>query len=681
MKPYLHLFIEVDYIIPVVDDYDGNLIKYNNNGESRLWLYFYDSPHKSGLDYGRTFKLLYESERPGYIGDFWSKVENGENFNNGIAQVSYCDLLEHSGILPELRKFYSENTGITSGQIPLVLTFSSSIKRNIRKIIIAYLENVGFEIITYSSTIESLSIMKIQSDHKSLKPEFGNKVLIFQSSGKNLLLSTMVYDGYSFLPTNQKSKIEYEGDRFILRKLVEYIVNKVDENNSFLSARNRTLEYNFQMQRAEEWYSRLLKESSFTIDDFYYSSDFDKTSPYNCRIDGKYLSSVLENAITPIITHIQKFKNEVIKNDLFMTVLIGDMFEDKILYDKVVNIVGSAEKVRLFHDFDIQTSMDVYHKVGEEYKEKISDFDTINKNTDQAIEAISNWIVSAEKIRLLRDDFAITLEKMLIEVKPLALEASEMKLKWENEMKQSHFDQAEAVLANSFTTENELNILIRRTNELFYQKEVNAALFDTARQFDGAREIINDIENCAGKLNDCIEQWMNICEMRKTFSDRTDYYRNNYITYQEKLNLFKRETNRQLLERMLNELETLTMEPLPTIFISDLNIKIEADITKEGGFFRKKKKLNIKVTIEQGRELPCGCLLIVSPSVLNKVQRNNVFTEEFEQGLSGTIERSYYLPISNIDKKSENIYIYFWPDERAKISINSFNENLCSIKI
>lgn len=58
MNPYLHLFIEVDYIIPVVDDYDGNLIKYNNSGETRLWLYFYDSPHKSGLDYGRTFKLF-----------------------------------------------------------------------------------------------------------------------------------------------------------------------------------------------------------------------------------------------------------------------------------------------------------------------------------------------------------------------------------------------------------------------------------------------------------------------------------------------------------------------------------------------------------------------------------------------------------------------------------------------
>lgn len=680
MNPYLHLFIEVDYIIPVVDDYDGNLIKYNNCGETRLWLYFYDSPHKSGLDYGRTFKLFYEAERPGYIGDFWGKVENGESYNNGIAQVSYCDLLEHSGILPELRKFYSENTGITSGQIPLVLTFSSSIKRSVRKIIINYLSSIGFEILSFSSSIESLCTMKVLSDHKRMKPEFGNKILYFQSSGKNLILSTMVFDGYSFLPTNQKSSIEYEGDRFILRKLVEYIVNKVDENNSFLSSRDRSQEYNFQMQRAEEWYNRLLKESSFTIDDFYYSSDFDKMSPYSCRVDGKYLSSVLENAIVPIINRIQKFKNEVIKNDLFMTILIGDIFEDKMLHDKIINIVSSIDKVRYFHDFDVQVSMDTYRFIGQNYKENISDFETINRNTDQAIEAISNWVISAERIRLLRDDFAITCDQMETEERTLTREISEMKLKWESEMKQSHFDKADEVLSNSFSSEQSLNILTRKANELFIQKESNSALFDTAKQFEGAKEMILSIETLDSKLSNSVQQWIDACEMRKVFTEKTNYYRNNYINYQEKLNVFKKETNRQLLERMLKELKELTMEPLPEIFISDMNIRIEAEIVKEGGFFKKKKKINVRISIESGRELPCGCLLIISPTVLNKVQRNGVFIEEFEQGLFGVLERSYYLPLENVGKASE-LYVYFWPDEKAKISINSFNENLCSVKI
>lgn len=680
MNPYLQLFIDVDYIIPVVDDYDGNLIKYNADGEARMWLYFYDSPHKSGLDYGRTFKALYEAGRPGYIGDFWKKVENDENYNNGIAQVGSCDLLEHSGILPDLRKFYSESTGITSGQIPVVLVFSSSIARKVRKKLITYFPNVGFEVLSFSCSVSGLSVMKVLSDHKSLRPEFGDKILFFQSSGRNLLLSTMVYDGCSFLPTNQKASVQYEGDRFVLRKLVEYIVNKVDEGNSYLSERNRAEEYNFQMQHGEEWYNRLLKEGSFTITDFYYSSDFDKMSPYPCRIDGNYLRSVLENAMVPIVSQIQKFKDEVIKNDLFMTILLGDIFEDKMMYDKIINVVGGFEKVRFLHDFDLQLAMDAYRLLGADYREKISDFELINRTEDKAVEAISTWIVSAEKIRLLRDDFSLTLSRMETEEKSLQREHAEMKQKWENEMKQSHFDQADEALLNSFSGETVLNQLTRKANELFYQKESYASLFETARQFDGAKEIISSIEDYSERLNDCVGIWMDACEMRKSYSELTTKFRNSYITYQEKLNVFKKETNRQVLEKMLKELESLTMEPLPTIFVADLNIRLDANVQTSGGFFKKKKTLNVKVTIEPGRELPCGCVLLVSPSVLGKVQRHGVYSEDFQQGLSGSIERSYELPLSGVGKAS-TLYIYFWPDEKAKISINSFTENLCSVKI
>lgn len=70
------------------------------------------------------------------------------------------------------------------------------------------------------------------------------------------------------------------------------------------------------------------------------------------------------------------------KNDLFMTILIGDIFEDKMLHDKTINIVSSIDKVRYLHDFDVQVSMDTYRFIGQNYKENISDFETINRNTD-----------------------------------------------------------------------------------------------------------------------------------------------------------------------------------------------------------------------------------------------------------------------------------------------------------
>lgn len=120
-----------------------------------------------------------------------------------------------------------------------------------------------------------------------------------------------------------------------------------------------------------------------------------------------------------------------------------------------------------------------------------------------------------------------------------------MKPKWESEMKQSHFDKADEVLSNSFSSEQSLNIYshVRLTN-CSYRKNQIPALFDTAKQFEGAKEMILSIETLDSKLSNSVQQWIDAkCESPY----RKDQLSQQLHQLSGKLNVFKKETNRQLL--------------------------------------------------------------------------------------------------------------------------------------
>ena len=75
----LVLYVDSDFIIPIIGNYSGNVEKFTGTDDGRLWLYFKVSRDSSSTyEFGKNIKAGYSSNLPGYLGDFWNKLDKGE---------------------------------------------------------------------------------------------------------------------------------------------------------------------------------------------------------------------------------------------------------------------------------------------------------------------------------------------------------------------------------------------------------------------------------------------------------------------------------------------------------------------------------------------------------------------------------------------------------------------------
>lgn len=677
MSAYLQLFIDTDYIIPVVDTYDGNLQKYSSEDGTRLWLYFYDSPYKSGVDSGRSNKAGFESGLPGYIGNFWQNIEKNTTYNNGIAEVAFCDLLEHSGILKKLRDFYSESVGEVP-TIPLVCIFSDSITLVARKKFLQYMKERFFEVLSYSIPMSELAIAKMLHGHRSIHPQFGDKIMQFQSSGKDLLLSYLTFDGSAFLSGEKPNVIANSGNAPVKKALIEFVVNKIDDHQGFLSAETRPKEYSYQMQFADEWLKKSKDRASFIIDDFHYSSDPSIT--YSCKVDCSYLRSIQENAIRDLLNTIDAYKKKVIKNDLLQVILLGDAFQDDLFQEKVIQVIGDSRKITYFSDIDLQEALHMYFYKYKELREDLNKVDAIYRQRINQADAINMWVQSAEKLRSLLIDAQNATSNYQIELERARKEYDNQAAQWLVHMQQHQFDKAQSIIGTDVANAGNIQSLNVKADELISRSETYSNLYTKVSQFEGANKIVNSILSLLRQLSEMTGSWQALQSSRSEKREQTDYFRNSHILYKEKLKELKKEGSHTVRQRIIEELKKLSLAPVPVIDIDELKVNLQAEIIKSGGFFKKKKTLKVKIQVEGNKELPCRCALVISPKGLVRIRRDEAYVEDIEDGKKGMWEYNYELPLPQTQKASE-LYLYFWPHEDEMVSINAFSVNKCNIKL
>ena len=678
MNAYLALYIDTDYIVPIVDTDNGNLQKYASAEEgARFWLYFYDSPHKSGVDYGRSFKANYESGLPGYIGNFWQLVEDEAVYNNGIAQVPYCHLLQHSGILDGLRRFYDEAAGHLSS-IPFVCIFSETISLKARSRFISFMQESGFELWSYSVDMNTLAIERVLQTHRSLHPQFGDKMLLFHSSGRDLLFSFLTYDGTAFLLSEKPVCLKDSGDAPVKKALVEFVVNKVDEHLGFLTAESRPREYGYQMQFADEWLQRSKGRQTFNIDDYHYSSDPSVT--YSCKVDCAYLRSVQENAIRHLLLSMENFKNRVVKNDLLHVILLGDAFADDLFREKVIDTIGDARMVTYLPDLEIQEALHLYNDRYKSLREQPEQMEKQYRRYAEQAEAIGAWISSAEKLRTLRIDLQETLQNFRVELEKAKKSYLDIVSRWLEAMQQHQFDKAQELIEAELPNQGNLQALQVRAAELNARSESCTDIYTKVSRFQGAAKLLGEIDSLLHEVMSLYTECEELLADRTQKYEQVAFFRACYPEYRQKMAQLKKEGNYTLRQRIIEELKGLSLAPVPVIDVEEIEIRLRAEVETTGGFFRKKKHLKVKVQILDGAKLPCRCVLLIASKNMVRILRDEAFTEDFDAGMEGVWEHSYELPLMHCEK-AQNLYIYFWPHEDEMVPINSFVVNRCSVKL
>lgn len=682
--PRLILYCDNDFIVPVVDKGDGYYEAYRGTDDGCLWLYFYTPADNSGIESGRSFKANYASGRPGYLGDVWKAIADDRRYSTPVLDsLPYTSLLENAGIIHRLREFFSAGGSRREVGIPTVYIFAGNIHDEARKRFIAHMQEHSFETFSYSTGIEAMALAYVGRMRPGLRPEFGQKVVFFETSGGDMMMRCYAFDGSAFLPLEEESTLEGMGRNPLRTALVKIVLALMQQNHNFLREDELPREAAYQMQFVDDWL-RQRRDPSFGIN-FHYSSD--PNTKYPCIVDNTQLNTIRDNAVAEIVRHMAAYRNKVAANDMLQGVLFGEAFEDEDLSRRCISNLGGSQLITVITPDKLPQLLGLFCQMATAAeRESLDDFDLIRNVERQSRKAIGAWISNAERIRNidsttdrlahnLEDDtrrYTADVEKAVENVRRALARPG------------GKFDEARETMRRFMPACNPLGDYASEVGSYRTELDVCRQVFAETEKFDGARAIIDRVLAGAKAINDCWEACVAADTAYKSLADVIDDYEQKYPRYQELLRQFRREGNVSVKRRLVHQIEEedLTLEELPVVELAELiRVKLSGSVEKEKtGFFRSKKVLKVRIEIPGGEPLPCNSVLLIQERPLASIQAHYI-RAEYEKGETGPFEFSADMPLSCCDGASR-LRVYFKPHPDEAIGINNaFECNDCTIEL
>ena len=658
---YLQLYLDNDYILPVAVGADGNLVKFQQD-DRRLWLYFMKLGNNDSYDSGKAIKANFEANIQGSYGNFWEKLETGEFV--GAELFPYVELLEIAGHLDILRTWCKAI--LSSSTPPVVLNFSATIGMKARKVFAEYLKKKGFSIISYSTEINELVAEKVVYDYRStLNPAFGDQLLIIQSAGNRLLLSTLTWGGDAFMQGEKPTELEKQGEDFRRRELAKMVVDKMEQSNGRLTTEaEREAEIAFQMQFADEWYKSRI-DSNIRVRGFYYMQYPDDVQP-SITVDANQLELRVEANSKATTDAIQKYyKKNVVNNHLY-TIFFGDVFcdgenGDNPFRKRCVDVTDSLGKYAFFSDNALQEAMGRYYYSHGNLLEPVEELESRYLKLEDERERIRKYVRNAETLGGLRDTIDDSSAEMREAIDNVKSRTKRIEDSWTAYMQQSKFDDAETILSE-MTSDDALTMAKSRLHDSLVKIEANKSLLEDLKQLNEihVKEIVEEIFKGYKQLQQLQKEAKDLEIRPKELKDCTQHYRDAYPAYKELMTDFESKT-RGAKKRVLDEIvkKDLTMETLPVIDIEKIMVELSYTLKQEkNGLFglKKKKYIIVKMQVKDGKKLPCPCVLQISDSEI-KVNREGWY-RDLDKGLE-----NYEETLSAEDIKTSGKILKLLPNE------------------
>ena len=665
---YLQLYLDTDYILPVAVGADGNLVKYQSDDERRLWLYFKKSIAQGTFEMGKTLKANFEAKLGGCYGDFWNHLEIGDHVGNEPFQ--YVELLEVAGIVERLRTWC--NVVLDTPTPGVVLNFSTTIGLKARKVFVDYLNKKGFAVRSYSTEINDLIAEKIVYDYRSsIHPAFGDQLLVIQSSGIQLLLSTLTWCGESFMQGEKPMIMEKQGEDFRRRELAKMAVDEIESTYGRLTTvEERESEIAFQMQFADKWYQSR-EGNIIRIHNFFYSHDPSDIKE-QFKIDANQLDlRVEENSRITTDQIFDYYKKHVVNRHLH-TIFFGDVFCDdyngeNVFRKRCVDVTNSQGKYTFFSDNALQEAMGRYYFSKRDVVEPVKELDRRYLTIEQERERIRKYVRNAETLGSLRSSILSCKEEMNSAIANRKAQTSSIEHSWKEYMKNSKFDQAEYVISE-ITSDNNLTQAFGQLKQALSSIEAKKSLLTDLKQLDNihVQDVVEEIERGYKELLELQKEAKSLDKLPKKLHDLTKHYRDAYPTYKELMTDFESKT-RAAKKRILDEIakKDLTMENLPVTDIEKTTVELSCTLKQEkNGWLglKKKKYIIVKMQVKDGKKLPCPCVLQISDSEI-KVSRDGWY-RDLDKGLENYEET---IPVEAI-KSTGNILKLLPNEEYSNLS-------------
>ena len=619
-KGYLQLYLDNDYILPIAVGNDGKVVKYSDNrGEARLWLYFSKARGKDTYESGAEQRANFYAKLKGNLGDFWQNLATGQKVQG--EPYTYADLLEMGGIMERLIDW--TRAVLLTDKPAVVLNFATIIGVKARKAFVAYLAQKGMEVRSYSVELNELLALKAADDYQTtLHPVFGSQMLILQSTGRRLLLSTVTWCGNAFMQAEMPLELEMMGEEFRKQQLARIAVEKMEQQMHMLTHGEMEQEVAYQAQFADSWL-RSRQDNVIWIEGFHYSMNPSKVYlPFD--VNAKLLDFAVSEAMQAVTDQVRRYYKGNVSNHLF-TILVGDAFRDEIFTDHCVKVTESENnKSRFFNDNVLQEAMGRYFVPYGTLVENTALLEQRFLTLGQERLRIRQYVKNAESLASMRaaiEKACQMMDEAVAHVKAARADKEEV---WKAHMRKSHFDQAKQVVAEMGSS-GELTLARQQLLKTITSIEANKSLLADLAQAEQpqVRQLVEEINDGLEQMRKKGEQATQLDELPTHLSKRTQHYEDVYPIYQELRRKLDREPTLKGKQRVLGQMvkdeegnpRDLTMEPLPIVDVETFAMNISCEVSmKGGGLFSKKKPESLTVTVQVGggRTLPFPCVLTIN---------------------------------------------------------------------
>ena len=626
---YLQIYLDTDYILPIAVGGDGNVVKYKNQqGDSRLWLYFSKATGGAAYETGVAQKANFEAHLDGHLGDFWKHLEAGDPVPG--EPFGYVDLLEVANVLTALREWAGVILGTETPSV--VLNFATTIGVKARRVLVDYLQRKGFLVRSYSVELSDLLAAKIVYDHPTtMQRTFGDQLLIMQGTGRTILLSTMTWCGDCFMQGDRPTEISRQGDEFKKQALATMVVDKMEQKNNMLNPEEVPGEIAYQTQFAERW---LAGREGDTIwaEGFHYSYNPSKIYP-PIPIDARQLDLVVADNIRETERLVTKFYRENIKGNHLHTIMVGDVFRDELFCSHCVDVTNSKDKCTFFNDNAVQEAMGRYFYVYADLTEAVDELERRYLTQENERERIRKYVKNAELLGLLRDSIKASALQMEAAIAGVKARTREVEEAWESNMQKSRFDEAERLLSR-MSQSDELLAAQVQVLKAMQQKEANASTLTDLHQLGQphVQQVLDGIEQGYEQLQQLQVAATNLEKHPNELKERVQHYRDVYSVYLDYKRKLEGEQSLGGKRRVLAEMKDkdLTMEPLPKVDVETVTAKLTCDIeVQKSGFLgmKKQKFLHVAMQMEGGAELPFPCVLQITDRNQIEVNRRGWYAD------------------------------------------------------
>lgn len=671
MAKYIQLYLDTDFILPIGVGESGNINKYiDQQGSRRLWLYFSRNTNNGMFDSTESNKASFVAGRDGFYGDFWMHIEKDDKLPS--ESYKYIDLLDLSRIVSKLREW--SNATIFTETPEVVLNFSTVIPVKARKVFTAYIEKKLGKIRSYSIELNNLLSSKVLYDYQTLSPSFGDQLLIIQSAGYDMLMSTLTWYGDQFMQGDEPLKLRKKDDEFLKKTLAKMVVDRYEQSYHMLLPAQLQNEYLYQMQFTDEWLKERNGDEDVWIDNFHYSHNPTKLYP-PILIDGKQLNLIERAAIRNIINDASKYYHKNIVNKHLHTILTGDVFKEEVFLKDCISVTSSDSKYTFFNDNALQEALGRYIVNYSSLEENLENLERIFMDKANERSRISAYVHNAEILASLSDGIQSAIRKIDNAVYAVNNRNVDLKTSWESFMRQSKFDDASDLIVQ-MSTSDDLTISKNQSLDILKKIERNNSLLIELQQFQDVRPIIETIRNGEQKLREQNIKADDLKNLPETLRATIQKYRDLYPQYKELRQRFDTETTLTGRRMLVDKMKELTMETMPVIDIEIIKGHVSAKLIATSGFLGMGVKKSIDLKLVLDKPLPCRGVLVISPKVISYIPegRVGVYTIDVDKGEENTvIELNVDLQTLGLEKKAKSLFIRFWPHEDEKIPINRFD--------